>query len=312
MTPFLSRRLYLKGGVLMGLVYDSPRQTSDIDFSTSPDYLPDNQTTDELRDYLDGSLPRAAATLGYIDTVLRVQSINEQPHKWHPGISFSFPALEVKIGYAIWGTPQEKQLERKEASNVVPLDINFNEKTSGVQTLEFAENKSLLDYSLNDLIAEKYRAILEQVERNRERRQDVFDLDILIRKPGLKPAEIVNSLISKCEFRGISPKFDSITNPEIKNGPVRNGTHLSLKLRNCRTSRPASVGWLIFIIDYPGPLLRVLFSATFLLAVRALLPNFKMWHARRDSNPRQPGSKPGTLIQLSYGRVSDLCDLASS
>ena len=208
--------MYLKGGVLMGLVYHSPQQTSDIDFSTSPDYLPDNQTTDDLRKYLDGSLPRAAATLGYIDTVLRVQSINEQPHKWHPGFSFSFPALEVKIGYAIRGTPQEKQLERKEASNVVPLDINFNEKTSGVQTLELADNKTLLAYSLNDLIAEKYRAILEQVERNRERRQDIFDLDILIRKSDLKPAEIINSLISKCEFREISPKFDSITNPEIK------------------------------------------------------------------------------------------------
>ena len=135
-------------------------------------------------------MPRAAATLGYIDTVLRVQSINEQPHKWYSGTSFSFPALAVKIGHAIRGTPQEKQLERKEASNVVPLDINFNEKTSGVQTLKLADNKTLLAYSLNDLIAEKYRAILEQVERNRERRQDVYDLDILIRKPDLKPTEM--------------------------------------------------------------------------------------------------------------------------
>lgn len=82
--------------------------------------------------------------------------------------------------------------------------------------MELTDNATLLAYSLNDLIAEKYRAILEQVERNRERRQDVFDLGILIRKPGLKPAEIVNSLISKCEFREISPKFDSISNPEIK------------------------------------------------------------------------------------------------
>ena len=28
-------RIYLKGGVLMGIVYESPRQTADIDFSCS-------------------------------------------------------------------------------------------------------------------------------------------------------------------------------------------------------------------------------------------------------------------------------------
>ena len=165
---------------------------------------------------MDPALRRAAATLGYANTVLKVQSIKEQPHKWHPDQNFSFPALEVRIGYAIRGTPQEYLLERKEASNVVQLDINFKEKTSRVQTLELADNQTLLAYSLNDLIAEKYRAILEQVKRNRTRRQDVYDLDILIQKPELKPVEILNSLIQKCEYREITPNSDSITDPEIK------------------------------------------------------------------------------------------------
>ena len=41
MTPFLAGRLYMKGGLLMGLGYGSARQTTDIDFSVSSGYLPD-------------------------------------------------------------------------------------------------------------------------------------------------------------------------------------------------------------------------------------------------------------------------------
>ena len=34
MTASLNVEMFLKGGILMGLVYDSPRQTSDIDLTT--------------------------------------------------------------------------------------------------------------------------------------------------------------------------------------------------------------------------------------------------------------------------------------
>ena len=35
-TPSLRESLYLKGGTLMALVYDSPRRTTDMDFSYAP------------------------------------------------------------------------------------------------------------------------------------------------------------------------------------------------------------------------------------------------------------------------------------
>ena len=210
MAPLLANRLYMKGGLLMGLRYGSARQTSDIDFSTSSD----DHTADELRKLLDPALRRAAATLGYADFVLQVQSIKEQPHRRYPNANF--PALEVKIGYATRSTKQEERLKEKQASNVVQLDISFKEKTSEVQTLELTEGTTLLAYSLNDMVAEKYRAVIEQVVRNRYRRQDIYDLNILIQVPGLDPAKIVKSLFQKCECREVSPTPDSINDSEIR------------------------------------------------------------------------------------------------
>ena len=35
MTPPLNAKMFLKGGILMGLAYDSPRQTTDIDLTTT-------------------------------------------------------------------------------------------------------------------------------------------------------------------------------------------------------------------------------------------------------------------------------------
>jgi len=133
-TPFLSQRLYLKGEVLMGLVYGSPRQTVDIDFSTSPEYRPNHQTSSELRKYLDNALHQTTAVLGYADIVLKVQSIKEHPHNRYPNARF--PALTVKVGCATRDTLQEKQLTRGQASTVVGLNFTFKEKTSSVQFLE--------------------------------------------------------------------------------------------------------------------------------------------------------------------------------
>ncbi|MEJ2622018.1 MAG: nucleotidyl transferase AbiEii/AbiGii toxin family protein, partial [Candidatus Thiodiazotropha sp.] len=35
-------------------------------------------------------------------------------------------------------------------------------------------------YSLTDLIAEKLRSVLQQIKRERQRRQDIFDLFLLL------------------------------------------------------------------------------------------------------------------------------------
>ena len=217
MVSFLKDSLYLKGGVLMGIVYDSPRQTSDIDFSFETTFSPDETTADSIKKLIDPALQHAAAKLGYADIVIRFQSVKGKPHKVYP--KACFPSLTIKIGYAKRHSAQEKKLCEGKASNTIELDISFKEEIGEPQVLEVAAGQSLLAYSLIDLIAEKYRAILQQTIRNRARRQDVYDLDILIKISEFASdakTMILETFIKKCKSRGFCPASNSIDDPEIK------------------------------------------------------------------------------------------------
>ena len=217
-TPALNKILCLKGGVLMGLVYRSPRQTGDIDFSVFTNESPDENTIDTFRNLINSALPRAAANLGYVDMVARFQSVKVLPPNRYPNARF--PALKLNIAYAQRGSYQEKRLLEGNASNIIRLDISFKEEMSEFQVLEIADGEFRLAYSLNDLIAEKYRAMLQQALRNRHRRQDVYDLNFLML--GLEmdddaKAKILATLLKKCQARDIIASPDSINDPEIRN-----------------------------------------------------------------------------------------------
>ena len=216
-TPALNKILCLKGGVLMGLVYGSPRQTGDIDFSLVTNESPDENTANTFRILIDSALPRAAAKLGYADMVARVQSVKVLPPNRYPNARY--PALKLKIGYAKRGSHQENRLLEGKAANIIRLDISFKEEISEIQVLEIADGELLLAYSLNDLIAEKYRAMLQQILRNRHRRQDVYDLDFLILNLELDDdakAKILATLLKKCQARDIIASPDSINNPDLR------------------------------------------------------------------------------------------------
>lgn len=215
-SPF-ERKIYLKGGVLMGILYNSPRQTGDIDFSTilSPKELNKERLINQLNANLDYA---SKVTLGYPDIIMLVQSVKEAPR---PSMfeTASFPALKFKIGYARRGTPQAEQVSLGRGANVLEVDISFNEPIEEYQIVKSSESQSeFYVYSLNELISEKIRAFLQQEIRNRMRRQDIYDLSILIKKFPLdreEKAVLYSILVSKCESRGIVPKKDSIDDPEL-------------------------------------------------------------------------------------------------
>ena len=206
--------MFLKGGILMGLAYDSPRQTADIDFTTTLAHVGD--AGDMVRMQLDSMFPRAAATLGYADLVVKTHSVKKLP-KAIPNAAF--PALKLKIGSARRDTAQERALQTGQASVVIDTDISFNEPVLQTQVLVLTGGRELLAYSLVDLMAEKYRAILQQVTRKRNRRQDVYDLDWLIVyneiDEGLQK-QILTTLGVKCQERQIEPTRASLDDPEVK------------------------------------------------------------------------------------------------
>ena len=214
-TP-LNAKMFLKGGILMGLAYDSPRQTTDIDMSTN--LIVGSEIGDKVKTLLDSAFPRAAAALGYADLVLKTHSVTKLPKKTIFE-SADFPALKLKIAYARRGTKQENALREGKSPGVIDLDISFNETLQQIQVLELTGGQELQAYGLVDLIAEKYRAMLQQVQRRRNRRQDVYDLDLLIGKIEVDDAlreQILDVFIAKCHSRQIEPTRSSLDNPEIK------------------------------------------------------------------------------------------------
>lgn len=212
----LGDKVFLKGGILMGVVYDSPRQTADIDFTTT--LLPTADVDAVVRKALDRELPRVTAKLGYPDILCKVQSIGKRPTAKRFE-KFDFPAVNMKVGYALRGSRQEARLKLRQASNVIEADFSFNEPVGTIELVKLGETGSrLMVYSLIDLIAEKYRALLQQESRDRKRRQDVYDIAHLLLRFKLdddEPGKVLSCLREKCEAREITPTMNSIRSKEL-------------------------------------------------------------------------------------------------
>ncbi|WP_417610985.1 nucleotidyl transferase AbiEii/AbiGii toxin family protein [Parasphingorhabdus sp.] len=217
MTKPYAHEIYLKGGVLMGVVYNSPRQTGDIDFTAISD--PDPKIADEIREKLNASFPRAAAELGYPTLMCAIQSSRYYPsEKMFP--KATGPALKLHVGYAHRGSPQEKGFERGKATDILEIDISFREPVNAIQLVRMGKGGGEVHaYSLSDLIAEKLRALLQQEKRNRNRRQDIYDVDSLIGTFTLNEQEkesLLKLLRIKCKARDIEPERNSLGREEIR------------------------------------------------------------------------------------------------
>ncbi len=212
-NPRLQAEMIIKGGILLALRYNSPRYTTDVDFSTSLKYSEFNQ--DEFEAELGASLAMAVETLNYgLDC--RLQSIKINPSR----PDATFPTLIARIGYADKSDlKKHRRLLRKNALDVVKVEYSFNEITPNIEHVRLARGGELSVYGLRDLIAEKYRAILQQEVRNRIRRQDVYDLFFLFNScPTISPGDkkgILDSLLIKSESRSLSVGAESMRSEEI-------------------------------------------------------------------------------------------------
>lgn len=209
-------QMFLKGGVLMGVAYGSPRNTGDIDLSTITE--PHEGIAEELQQALDPIFPIVCVDLGYVDLMCRVQTFRYFP-KGELFPKNEGPAIKLKVGYVLRGSPQEKHFHQKRSPAVLEVDISFKEPIGAMQILMFEETEERVHaYSLVSLMAEKYRALLQQEKRNRHRRQDMYDLHSLCERFPLDEDEkqqLLDILIEKCEARGISPSSTSLEQDEI-------------------------------------------------------------------------------------------------
>ncbi|HAG1192601.1 TPA: nucleotidyl transferase AbiEii/AbiGii toxin family protein [Salmonella enterica] len=209
----LSQTLALKGGLMLAIVYSSDRYTSDIDLSLLENAQ--KMSKESLQDTLEKQLKAVVAISNY-DLELMVQSIQDRP-KRNP-TKATFPAYKLKIGYADIKKPNAvKQLKNKQSANIIEIDVSFNESVSvyDIECFKLEGKYNVLCYTLEQLVAEKYRSVLQQEVRNRNRRQDIYDLYYLLdcEIDSLSTDEtkktVLNKLLKSASGRGIDDYLHS-------------------------------------------------------------------------------------------------------
>lgn len=230
LLPDLNKSLILKGGAVMALAFKSNRVTADVDFSSMVEPA---GFAEQIADDLNSILPKTAIRLGYPDLLCRVQTVKKMPKPLNFE-DFDFPALLIRIGSAKRGTGEEQRLEAGRAIRVLDIEISFRDQVFSFQELYLAgPGVAVRAFTLHEIIAEKLRALLQQPLRNRNRRQDVYDIAYLIEAKELTSEDrhrILDTLIMKCRTRGIEPTPKSMDDPEVKRRAVVDWNTLALEL----------------------------------------------------------------------------------
>jgi len=210
----LQSKMVIKGGLLMAIRYDSTRFTRDVDFSTSEKYRKAEE--ESLLRELEIQLDRVNDQLQY-DTMCLLQSAKLNPK----APSASFPTLKISIGYAPRSNPARiKRLQARQSPTIVQIDYSYDEAIYDVEVLSLDNGAELQAYGFINLLAEKYRSLLQQPLRKRNRRQDVYDIYTLITTCDSlslnEQGKLLKHMVNSCKARNIDPASDSMRNTQVK------------------------------------------------------------------------------------------------
>ena len=225
----LSKSMIFKGGMLLGIKYQSERYTTDLDFSTAEKLDPNciQGFTEEFNDKLD----YANNLLAY-GMRLKIQRIEKRPKK----DVASFPALEIKIAYLGTNCNQSEinKYENNQAPNTISIDYSFNELNNDVESIviDEEENEKIICYTLESIIAEKLRSILQQKPRNRTRGQDIYDICFLLSDydDQLSSIETKNKILNLLKQKSIGRDIDELLHVNgLNDDDIRSRSEIGFK-----------------------------------------------------------------------------------
>lgn len=198
----------------MALHYDSPRFTTDIDFSTREPFSINAE--EKIKALLTKRLAEAADRLPY-DIECRLQGWKVQPGRDE---KYTYVSIYMKIGYAVRGSKEHLRLLSGQAYEAVSIDYNYLESIPQVEEVSLGEDGILRVYALPTLVAEKIRSLIQQPIRKRNRRQDIFDLRHLLetRKELFNEAcklTVLQDIKIKCADRDVPVGLDSLDQQDI-------------------------------------------------------------------------------------------------
>lgn len=204
-----------KGGNALDFVWQPNRSTRDLDFSADMALVGDDwepmQVADLLRGSLESGLRVATEQLGVVFAIHRV---TKQP----PAPESTFVTFELRVGYAL---PDQRPLigrigQGLQSTQVIPVDVSLNEPICADQPVDIQAANTLRVSTIEDIVAEKLRALLQQPIRNRGRRQDLLDIAVILREhPRLDRARVAEFLGRKARARDVPASRAAFRDPEI-------------------------------------------------------------------------------------------------
>ena len=207
----LQSSLVLKGGNALDFVWVPNRSTVDLDFSVDPsDSLP-AFTPDSIRGLLDRGRRNVEQSLGL---TLALYAVRQHP----PGEARTFATIEARVGYAL---PDEQRLQFRmrhgaTSPHIVRIEISQNEPICAATTVALDSTLRVRVCTIEDIVAEKLRALLQQPIRNRERKQDLLDIAVILRsRQGLDRAAVAAFLLEKAAARDVPVSRVAFRDPEI-------------------------------------------------------------------------------------------------
>lgn len=210
-SRLLSTILVFKGGNALDFIWQPNRSTVDLDFSADMDALPDDFDDRTLRQLLDRALPTSGRQLGI---TFSVHSVIRQP----PGEGKTFVTFTAKIGYALEDDDRNRaRIEGNRPSmTVIPIEISLNEPICAATHVPIDATHQLRVSTLEDIVAEKLRALLQQPLRNRTRRQDLLDIAVILQSgTSLDRGSVAVFLIEKARAQNVPVSRSAFRNPEI-------------------------------------------------------------------------------------------------
>ncbi len=197
--------MVLKGGNALRFAYQSPRSTKDLDFTAEGAGIPDNP--EGIRKALDQALPYALRRFNVKAKCQRVRRNPKRPEATRP-------TYDVGIGYQLPDDRYFNDFDNRAVPTIVPVEITLNDLVC--DTHEWVDVKGLRVCSLEDILAEKLRSLLQQKIRNRNRWQDVYDICSYVRRGELDRQKVARFLQQKSVIREIEVRKSSF-DEEVRN-----------------------------------------------------------------------------------------------
>ena len=192
--------LVFKGGNALDFIWQPNRSTVDLDFSLDHASKLAIPHADAIRVLLERGVPVAGTHLGVL---LAVQRVRQNPR----GADRHFITFEASVGYALPDEDRHRQrmAQGEPSLNAIKLDISLNEPIGDARFVEIGPETVLRVATLEDIVAEKLRALLQQPIRNRQRRQDLLDIAVILRaSAALDRVRVARFLQEKAAARGVT------------------------------------------------------------------------------------------------------------